>query len=280
MDGAGDVSGRRGPPSSERRGVPWLKMQLSNGQEPENAIDLVAEEKRLEAVRRYAILDTPADGSFDCITGIAARIFNVPISIVSIVDHDRIWFKSHHGLDVEQIGREPGLCASAILQDEPWVVENAEIDPRTLTNELVRGDMGLRFYVGIPLKTSEGYNLGTFNIIDLEPREFSDEDLQTMKDLASIVVDELELRLSANRLVESLRERHRLGIELNDDVVQSLVIAKFSLETGDDEKVHAAVSAALSATKRIAGAMFAEEELGMDTGDLIRQVAANPLGTD
>ena len=204
----------------------------------------------------------------------------MPISIISIVDHDRIWFKSHHGIDVEQIDRAPGLCASAILQDGPWVVNNAEVDPRTLANPLVCGDLGLRFYVGVPLRTSDGYNLGTFNIIDVKPRDFDDEDLELMKNLASVVIDELELRLSANRLIEQLRERHRLGIELNDDVVQSLVIAKFALETDEIDKVHAAVAAALASTKRIAGALFAEEELGMDTGDLIRQAAANPLSSD
>ena len=245
-----------------------------------SSIDLTSEDAaRLKAVRRYEVLDTPSDGAFDRITSLAARIFEVPISIVSIVDHDRIWFKSHHGIDVEQIDREPGLCASAILQDEPWVVSDASIDPRTLTNSLVCGDLGLRFYVGVPLRTSDGYNLGTFNIIDLEPREFSDEDLEIMKDLAAVIVDELELRLSANRLVTSLKERHRYGIELNDDVVQSLVIVKFSLEMGEVDKVEAGVDAALTATKRIASALFAEDELSMDARDLVRTEAADPLAT-
>ena len=77
------------------------------------------EAERLKAVKRYDILDTPPDGAFDRITAIAARLFGVPIAIVSIVDEDRIWFKSHHGLDVREIGRDPGLCASAILTDTP-----------------------------------------------------------------------------------------------------------------------------------------------------------------
>jgi GAF domain-containing protein len=238
--------------------------------------DTHAEEKRLDAVHRYAVLDTPPDGAFDRITALAARLFDVPISIVSIVDHDRIWFKSHHGIDVEQIDREPGLCASAVLQHEPWVVTDAEVDPRTLTNPLVCGDLGLRFYVGIPLTTSDGYNLGTFNIIDVEPRDFSDEDLATMKDLAGIVVDELELRLETNRLVDALRERQRFSIELNDDVVQSLVVAKFALEMEDTARALDAISAALTQTKRIANELFAKEELGMETKDLVRQEPARP----
>jgi len=237
------------------------------------------EQKRLETVHRYAVLDTPPDGAFDRITALAARLFDVPISIVSIVDHDRIWFKSHHGIDVEQIDREPGLCASAILQHEPWVVNDAKWDPRTLTNPLVCGELGLRFYVGIPLTTSDGYNLGTFNIIDIEPRDFSDDDLATMKDLAAIVVDALELRLDAQRLVASLRERHRFGIELNDDVVQGLVVAKFALEMNDFGKAHAAVDGALVATKRIASALYAEAELQMDTSDLVRKEAADPISS-
>jgi hypothetical protein len=77
------------------------------------------ERERLEAVRHYYILDTPPDGAFDRITALAARVFDVPISIVSIVDSDRIWFKSRHGVDVTEIPRDPGLCASAILQYEP-----------------------------------------------------------------------------------------------------------------------------------------------------------------
>lgn len=162
------------------------------------------ERERLEAVRRYEILDTPPDGAFDRITALAARIFDVPISIVSVVDSDRIWFKSHHGVDVAEIGRDPGLCASAILQYEPWLVTDAEVDPRTLTNPLVVGELGLRFYAGAPLTTRDGYNLGTLNVIDTEPREVTGPETATLKDLAAIVVDELELRLAARREEHSL----------------------------------------------------------------------------
>ncbi|MBA2443995.1 MAG: GAF domain-containing protein, partial [Nocardioidaceae bacterium] len=119
------------------------------------------EQLRLAAVRRYDVLDTPPDDAFGRITALAARLLDVPIAIVSIVDADRIWFKSHHGVDVDQIDREPGLCASAVLQYGPWVVEDASVDPRTLAHPLVAGDFGLRFYVGIPLTTHDGYNLGT-----------------------------------------------------------------------------------------------------------------------
>lgn len=155
------------------------------------------EAARIAAVRRYEILDTPADGTFDRITALAAKRFDVPISIVSIVDSDRIWFKSRHGIDAKQIGRDPGLCASAILGDVPWVVENAQIDPRTLANPLVAGELGLRFYAGAPLITSDGHGLGTLCVIDRDPRKFSDDDAAVLAEMAALVVDALELRLAA-----------------------------------------------------------------------------------
>src|SRR5579875_1798186 len=147
------------------------------------------EPERLGAVRRYDVLDTPPDGAFDRVTKLAARQFGVPISIVSIVDTDRIWFKSRHGVDVEEVARDPGLCASAILGDEPWIVENAAADPRTMANPLVAGELGLRFYAGAPLKTHDGFNLGTLCVIDGEPRAFSAEDAEMLQDLAGVVMD-------------------------------------------------------------------------------------------
>ena len=106
---------------------------------------------RMAAVRRYDILDTPPDGAFDRITAMAARRFNVPISIISVVDHDRVWFKSHHGLDVQQIGRDPGLCASAILSGEPWILTDAKNDPRALANPLVAGGVRTKFLCWRPI---------------------------------------------------------------------------------------------------------------------------------
>src|SRR3984885_6254804 len=160
---------------------------------------LATEPQRMAAVRRYAILDTPPDGAFDRVTAIAARRFGVPISIISIVDHDRIWFKSRYGVNVEQIGRDPGLCASAILRPDPHILVDASKDIRSLANPLVAGDFGLRFYAGVPLRTSDGYNLGTLCVIDKEPRPIDEGQIEDLKDLGSLVMDQLEFRLSAIR---------------------------------------------------------------------------------
>lgn len=181
------------------------------------------EAERMDAVRRYDILDSPPDGAFDRITALAARLFDVPISIVSIVDTDRIWFKSHHGLDVPQIDREPGLCASAILGDKPWIVTDASADPRTLANPLVAGDFGLRFYAGVPLHTRDGFNLGTLCVIDHEPRATTEAEIATLADLAAVVVDELELRLAARRTVELEAELRRRAETVASTLQQSLL---------------------------------------------------------
>jgi two-component sensor histidine kinase len=180
----------------------------------------------MAAVKRYDILDTPADGSFDRVTAMAARRFHVPISIVSIVDSDRIWFKSHHGLDVPEIGREAGLCASAILKDEPHILLDASKDVRSLANPLVAGDFGLRFYAGVPLTTSDGYNLGTLCVIDKEPRPITQEQIEDLKDLAALVMDQLEFRLSAIRTLakadSALAQTKLLAREIDHRVMNSL----------------------------------------------------------
>ena len=162
------------------------------------------EADRLAEVHRYEILDTPPDGAFDRIARLAAQLLDVPIAIVSIVDVDRIWFKSHHGTDVTQVVRDPGLCASAILQDEPWIIENAAIDPRALTNPLVAGKLGMRAYAGAQLRTRDGHNLGTLCVLDRRPRAFSKSQIKILEELAAIVVRELEVRLAARRAVVAI----------------------------------------------------------------------------
>lgn len=180
----------------------------------------------MTAVRRYDVLDTPPDGAFDRVTALAARRFNVPISIISIVDEDRIWFKSHHGLPVQEIGRDPGLCASAILADEPHILKDASLDPRSLTNPLVAGEFGLRFYAGVPLTTSDGFRLGTLCVIDKEIRTVDQDQIEDLKDLASIVMDQMELRISARlaaaRAHRAAEQARLMAKEIDHRVMNSL----------------------------------------------------------
>lgn len=168
---------------------------------------MTKESERVGILHQYEILDTPPDGTFDKFTALAAKIFNVPIAIISLVDTDRIWFKSHFGLPINQLDKSPGLCASAILSDEIYLVEDAKNDPRCLTNPLVAGSFGLQFYAAAPLKTSEGYNLGTFCIIDKKRRHINEDQKIMLQMLADIVVEEIELRLEARTVVKQYSER-------------------------------------------------------------------------
>lgn len=166
------------------------------------------EAERLKALRRYDILDTPPDGAFTRLTSLAAKIFKMPIAIISLVDHDRIWFKASEGLPgVKQIDRDPGLCASAILADEVYVVENAEADPRSLANPLVSNGFGLKFYAAAPLKTHDGFNLGTFCIIDKKQRFLNSEQKEMLEELAGVVMDEIEIRLAARQTIKEFEKK-------------------------------------------------------------------------
>jgi GAF domain-containing protein len=194
---------------------------------PAQKIDV--ESKRVEQLKKYAILDTPPDGSFDKITSLASTIFKVPIAIISLVDTDRIWFKSHHGLPINQIDRSPGLCASAILSHDLYIVEDAKHDPRTLANPLVAGDFGLGFYAAVPLQTEENYNLGTLCIIDKKPRTFTDEEKQLLKQLGALVMEEMEMRLAFRQTLEKIKR-------LSADVAVHLNKTINNIETVTDKK--------------------------------------------
>jgi sigma-B regulation protein RsbU (phosphoserine phosphatase) len=158
------------------------------------------EQARLEAVRRYRLVDQPVEDAYDRIAFVAGAIFDTPIATVSLVEQDRVWLAACQGLSgVREVGKEPGLCASVIAQDDVYVINNAAIDPRTLEHPLVRGELGLRFYAAAPIRSHDGYRLGTVNVIDNRPREASKRQLKALEHLASMVSDELELRLMVIR---------------------------------------------------------------------------------
>ncbi|MCY0923815.1 SpoIIE family protein phosphatase [Streptomyces sp. H27-G5] len=168
------------------------------------------EAARMDAVRRYDILDTPPDGAFDRVAAMAARLFKVPVASVTIVDEDRIWFKAAHGLEgVSEISREPGLCGSAILADETLVIPDTLTDPVAFNNGLVTGPMAVRFYAAAPITTRDGHRLGTVNILDTTPRLITEDDTATLADLAAIVLDELEMRLAALNALRAEQKRRR-----------------------------------------------------------------------
>ncbi|MET4705158.1 GAF domain-containing serine/threonine-protein kinase [Frigoribacterium sp. UYMn621] len=151
---------------------------------------------------RAAILDTIPDEALHRVTAMAARLFSAPISIVSVVDHDRTWFRSHYGPEVEQIARAVDLRTATIPHAEPVIIEDGQKDPRSQDSHLVTGALGLRFYVGVPLKRSDGQTIGTLSVLDFVPRSASDAEVANLQDLAALVVAQLETRHEGLRTVE------------------------------------------------------------------------------
>lgn len=153
------------------------------------------EKERLAALYRYRLLDTPREEAFDRITRLAARLFDTPISLITLVDENRQWFKSKVGIRVEQGTREASFCAHAINRDEVLVIHDALRDERFADNPWVTQSPHIRFYAGAPLRTQDGYLLGTLCVIDSEPRsEFSEDDRQNLRELADIVMAQIEMR--------------------------------------------------------------------------------------
>ena len=152
------------------------------------------ETARLASLRRYAILDTAPEVAFDRINRIAAEVLHVPVSLVTLVDEDRQWFKAAYGFNLPETSRDVSFCAHAILSDEVMVVEDALADARFAKNPLVTGGPRIRFYAGAPIKSSDGFNIGTLCAIDTKPRTLTKSEAAILRDLAELVRDELELR--------------------------------------------------------------------------------------
>ena len=151
------------------------------------------EAERLEELRATRILDTATDPKFERIVQIVADLMDTPIALVSLVDEDRQWFKARLGLDVQETHRDVAFCAWAIVDDAPFVVEDARQDSRFRDNPLVQGDPDIRFYAGAPLVTQTGKRLGTVCAIDRNPRQVSSIQLEKLRHLAAMATDMIEL---------------------------------------------------------------------------------------
>ncbi|MBC6435627.1 PAS domain S-box protein [Nostoc sp. HG1] len=159
------------------------------------------EVERLKALRRYNILDTPPEVAFDRITALAARLFDIPIALVSLVDESRGWFKSCYGFDADEVARDITICSLALLSNDVLIIPDTRQDDRLVCNPFVQSEPGLRFYAGAPLITEDGFTLGTLCLLDTKPRDaLTLEQTATLTDLAAMVMDELELRLAARTI--------------------------------------------------------------------------------
>ncbi len=153
------------------------------------------EPERLSALEKYKILNTPPEKAFSHIANMVAKSFNVPIALISFVSEEEVFFKANFGYEEQdRADRGISLCALAILQDETTVFENPLEEPCLLSNPIVHGDFGLRFYAGAPLKTSDGHNIGTVCIIDHKQRFFSKDQIKLLEDFSEVIMDLLNLR--------------------------------------------------------------------------------------
>jgi PAS domain S-box-containing protein len=174
------------------------------------------EAERLEALRTYEVLDTESEASFDGLTRLAAGILEVPIALVSLIDSDRQWFKSRYGLLAEQTPRDISFCGHVVAECAPLIVTDAHADARFADNPLTTGEPRVRFYAGMPLRTGEGFVLGTLCAIDHQPRTPSQQQIEMLSLLAAQVVDQLEARrrrlLLARERAEALETAQRLNV--------------------------------------------------------------------
>lgn len=149
------------------------------------------EPSRLEALWALRVLDTPPEERFDRLTRLARKMFGVPIALVSLVDEHRQWFKSRAGLEVPETPRDVSFCGHTILDDAPMIVPDALEDDRFCDNPLVCDEPNVRFYAGAPLRAPNGQRIGAFCLMDRRPREFTEDDVLALQDLAAMVEHEL-----------------------------------------------------------------------------------------
>lgn len=193
---------------------------------PENEV------QRLEALQRYRITDTPSEESFDGIARLAAQIFNVPISLLSLVDSESVFFKANIGMgNAKKANRGKSLCALAILDKDVTVFENALKESCLQANPNVIGDFGLRFYAGAPLITHDGFLIGTLCIIDQKPREFSDSERAILEGLAKTAMDQIELRRSSLETIEQVQHVNTQLLTTQEDLKKAVQnLAEFNVE--------------------------------------------------
>jgi len=212
------------------------------------------EAQRLEALKRYRITDTPSEDSFDGIAKLAAQIFNAPISLLSLVDAESVFFKANIGMGkATHANRGKSLCALAILDEKVTVFEDALKEPCLMSNPNVIGDFGLRFYAGAPLITHDGFLIGTLCIIDKKTRIFTESDRKILENLAKTAMDQIELRRSALDTIDQLTQANiQLSTAQKDleNAVYELAEFNIEIEATNDElnKVNTELSRAYDVT--------------------------------
>ena len=158
---------------------------------------LFDDDARVAALRRLDVLDSAVEEPFEKIVTLVRTVLNVPMATVTLVDRDRQWFKARRGIDAQETSRDVSFCTHTIQQRGPFVIEDALLDARFADSPLVAGPPHIRSYAGIPLRTPEGYNVGSLCAMDTRVRTFTASEIAILTNFANIVSDELELRMVA-----------------------------------------------------------------------------------
>jgi len=187
-----------------------------------------SEPDRLRELRRYNMLDTQPETSFDLIVKLAATVLHVPIAWIGLVDETREWRKSAYGINAGQISRDNSFCSYVITRADPFVLPDANLDARFAENCQVTGEPRIRFFAGAPLRTPRGFVLGALCIADRAPRELNEEDSAILSGLAKLVIDEFELRLSFVEIAND-SEQLRLARETAEQAVARFEAAQYDL---------------------------------------------------
>ena len=194
------------------------------------------EAARLTELESYGIMDTQPELQFDTIVALARSLFDTPMAAITLVDHDRQWFKARAGMDSSQTAREDSFCSHAMESNGIFIIPDASQDPRFANNPLVLGEPNIRFYAGAPLRSPSGHNLGAVCIISPKPRdELSGADSKKLEILASIVRNEMELKRQTQNAHKMLFDKDFALREAHYRIKNSLDYANLMAEVQSAE---------------------------------------------
>jgi len=185
---------------------------------------------RLRDLFETELLDTPSEKEFDDIVKLASQICGMPISLITLIDNNRQWFKAKHGLDADETPREISFCGHAILDDQVFEVKDTLTDARFFDNPLVTDDLKVRYYAGFPLITSSGNRLGTLCVVDTIPRELTEQQKFALEILSQNVIKIVELRIKNKQLNHMAETQKKMSSILAHDVRSPLIALRSIIE--------------------------------------------------